>query len=163
MKVKLILLMTLVSWFSKAQSGNFMYHTMLDVLLKHSVEEISADSAFQHKKEYFFLDARSIEEYNVSYIKDAVWIGYEDFDLKRISGIDKEAKVIVYCSVGYRSEKITEQLLAAGFSTVYNMYGGVFEWVNNGYPVFNKEGKTDNIHGYNKKWGIWLNEGEVVY
>ena len=163
MKIKLILLMVLIPWFSKAQSGNFMYHTMLDVLLKHSVEEISADSAFQHTNEYIFLDARSIEEYEVSYIKDAVWVGYEDFDIKRISGVDKDAKVIVYCSVGYRSEKVTEKLLEAGFKEVYNMYGGIFEWVNSGYPVFNEEGLTQKTHGYNKKWGIWLNKGEVVY
>lgn len=163
MRIKFLLMMLLLNWFCKAQSGNFMYHGMLDVLLKHSVEEISVDSAFQNKAEYVFLDARTLEEYRVSFIKDAVWVGYDDFDLKRVSGVDKKAPVIVYCSVGYRSEKVSEQLLEAGFKNVYNMYGGIFEWINNGYPVFNSEGETHKIHGYNKKWGIWLKEGEVVY
>ena len=163
MRIKLILIMSLLTWFAKGQSSSFMYHTMLDMLLQHSVEEVSADSAFQHKKEYVFLDSRTLDEYTVSHIKDAVWVGYDDFELNRISGITKNAKIIVYCSVGYRSEKVTEKLLEAGFLNVYNMYGGIFEWVNKGYSVYNSEGETKEVHGYNKKWGLWLKKGKVVY
>ncbi len=163
MRIKLILIMSLLTWFAKGQSGNFMYHTMLDVLIKHSVEEISVDSAFQHKEDFVFLDSRALEEYKVSHINNAIWVGYDDFDLKRVSVVDKDAKIIVYCSVGYRSEKVTEKLLEAGYTQVFNMYGGVFEWVNSNHSVFNAEGKTKKIHGYSKTWGVWIKEGEVVY
>ena len=28
--------------------------------------------------------------------------------------------------------------------------------MNTGYPVFNENGKTNQIHGYDKNWGKWL-------
>ena len=44
------------------------------------------------------------------------------------------------------------------------MYGGIFEWVNEGFPVVNNQEKqTDNVHAYNKSWGIWLKKGVKVY
>jgi 3-mercaptopyruvate sulfurtransferase SseA len=66
--------------------------------------------------------------------------------------------------VGYRSEKISEKLKQAGFKDVSNLYGGIFEWVNQGNPVVDENGKiTDNIHAYSKTWGVWLNKGVKVY
>ncbi|MEZ4984799.1 MAG: rhodanese-like domain-containing protein [Saprospiraceae bacterium] len=65
-----------------------------------------------------FLDARERKEFEVSHLPGAHFIGYDDFDLSRVEKLDKGREVIVYCSVGYRSEKITEKLLAAGFTNV---------------------------------------------
>ena len=52
------------------------------------------------------LDAREQSEFNVSHIKNAKYIGYDHFKINELKDIDKETTVIVYCSVGYRSEKI---------------------------------------------------------
>ncbi|WP_159038468.1 hypothetical protein [Brumimicrobium mesophilum] len=44
------------------------------------------------------------------------------------------------------------------------MYGSIFEWVNEGKPVYNLEGEeTMKVHAYSKSWGIWLKKGEKVY
>lgn len=144
----------------KVESG--AYNLMLKTLLSHSVEEISVDEAAK-AKDAVFIDSREQQEYKVSHIKDAVWVGYEDFDIKRMNGIPKDKKVIVYCSVGKRSEDITERLQKAGYKDIANMYGGIFEWANSGKPLYNKQGKTDTVHAYSKTWGIWLNKGEKVY
>lgn len=144
----------------KVESG--AYNLMLKTLLSHSVEEISVDEAAK-AKDAVFIDSREQEEYKVSHIKDAVWVGYNDFDIKRMEGIPKDKKVIVYCSVGKRSEDITERLQKAGYNDITNMYGGIFEWANSGKPLYNKQGKTDTVHAYSKTWGIWLNKGEKVY
>lgn len=144
----------------KVESG--AYNLMLKTLLSHSVEEISVDEAAK-AKDAVFIDSREQQEYKVSHIKDAVWVGYEDFDIKRMNGVPKDKKVIVYCSVGKRSEDITERLQEAGYKDIANMYGGIFEWANSGKPLYNKQGKTDTVHAYSKTWGIWLNKGEKVY
>jgi rhodanese-related sulfurtransferase len=47
--------------------------------------------------------------------------------------------------VGYRSEKVTEKLQKAGFTQVSNLYGGIFEWVNQGYPIVNQSGATSDV------------------
>lgn len=144
----------------KVESG--AYNLMLKTLLSHSVEEISVDEAAK-AKDAVFIDSREQQEYKVSHIKDAVWVGYNDFDIKRLEGVPKDKKVIVYCSVGKRSEDITERLQKAGYKDIANMYGGIFEWANSGKPLYNKQGKTDTVHAYSKTWGIWLNKGEKVY
>ena len=134
---------------------------MLDTLLKHTVKEISPKQAVA-KKKAIFLDARKIEEYNVSHIAKAIRVGYSDFTIDKVPA-NKKTPIIVYCSVGYRSEKITEKLLAAGYKNVQNLYGGIFEWANEGYPLQDSEGRTLNVHAFNKDWGKWLQAGNKKY
>lgn len=139
------------------------FDLMLSTLLSHSAKEVGvADIAGDTTG--VFLDAREKREYEVSHIENAIWVGYEDFDLARVQNINKEERIIVYCSVGYRSEKIAEKLTEAGFINVANLYGGLFEWINQEKPVVDQSGGATNlVHAYSKKWGVWLNEGVKVY
>jgi rhodanese-related sulfurtransferase len=112
------------------------------------------------------LDAREPEEFKVSHINGAQNVGYNDFspEEKSVQKLKKSEPVIVYCSVGIRSEKIGEKLKKAGFTNVRNLYGGIFEWKNKGFPVIDSTGKkTDNIHIYGKMWGQYLSAGNPVY
>lgn len=153
--------MSIFTFAQKVESG--AYNLMLKTMLSHNVEEVEVCDVKDKQSEVILLDSRSKEEYEVSHLKGARWVGYDDFDTSRVSGIPKDKKIVVYCSVGYRSEKITEKLNAAGYKSVYNMYGGIFEWVNRGYPVYRNGKQTKKVHAYNKKWGVWLKEGEKVY
>lgn len=109
------------------------------------------------------LDAREFNEFSVSHIEGATWVGYDDFELSRVASIDKEQPIVVYCSVGYRSERVARQLINAGYTDVRNLYGGIFQWVNAGHEVVNTAGPTDSVHTYNKKWSKWLTEGVGTY
>ncbi|UOQ70558.1 hypothetical protein [Hymenobacter cellulosilyticus] len=44
-----------------------------------------------------------------------------------------------------------------------NLYGGIFQWVNEGRPVYNQQGLTKNIHPYSALWSPWLSQGTKVY
>lgn len=143
-----------------AQTQDF--DQMVDELLDHSVPEVTYDSI--DLKTVITVDAREYEEYSISHIGGAQWVGYNDFSMERVINIDKRTPIVVYCSVGYRSEKIAEKLIAEGYQTVYNLKGGVFEFVNSGQPVFSNSGlQTDSIHGYDASWGKWLEQGIKVY
>ncbi len=139
------------------------FDLMLSTLLSHSAKEVGvADVADDSLS--VFLDSREKKEFEVSHIKNAIWVGYEDFDISRLQNIARDEKIIVYCSVGYRSEKIAEKLLASGYTNVVNLYGGIFEWINQDKLVVDQTGNsTELVHAYSKKWGIWLNEGVKVY
>ncbi|RMG61980.1 MAG: rhodanese-like domain-containing protein, partial [Bacteroidetes bacterium] len=90
--------------------------------------------------------------------------GYEGFQPETVADIPRDQPVVVYCTVGYRSERIGEQLQALGFTQVYNLYGGIFAWKNQGFPVVDPEGKpTERVHTYNADWSQWLRQGEKVY
>lgn len=143
--------------------NNEAYDVMLSAMLAHSVPEIDVDS-LEENATMTLLDARAYREFEVSHIAAATWVGYDDFDLSRVAHLDKSQPLVVYCSVGYRSEKITEQLISAGFTNVSNLYGGIFEWVNHGNPLVDESGQpTEKIHAYSKSWGVWLNKGKKVY
>jgi rhodanese-related sulfurtransferase len=142
---------------------NKSFDLMLSTLLSHSAKEVGV-AEVSNDTLSVFLDSREKKEFEVSHIKNAIWVGYEDFDTARLKNIAKDEKIIVYCSVGYRSEKIAERLLASGYTNVVNLYGGIFEWVNQDKPVVDQTGnETEFVHAYSKKWGIWLNEGVKVY
>lgn len=157
-----ILLMQLFSFQDKPMKEK-AYQLMLKNMLSHSVEEVAVDKAKENPGAVW-LDARERKEYDVSRIRDAKWVGYDDFEMSRVAGIEKDADIIVYCSIGYRSEKVAEKLKRAGFTRVKNLYGGIFSWMNSDYEVKDSLGqKTQKIHAYNKLWGKWLEKGEKVY
>ena len=112
------------------------------------------------------LDTRKKEEYDISHLNNAIWVGDKAFEpnlvLEQIP--DKEKSIIVYCSIGVRSEDIGEKLLALGYKDVKNLYGGIFQWKNkNGAIYNNKEQPTDSVHAFSKYWGKLLLKGVKVY
>ncbi len=143
------------------------FDKMLDSMYKKSVPLI-APEALQEllagQEKMVVLDIRSEKEFVVSHIKGAELIDYDSFSKKKVKHLDKNTKVIVYCSVGYRSERIGEKLQAMGFSDVNNLYGGIFQWKNEDFEVVDPKGiNTDYVHTYNEKWSKWLKNGIKVY
>jgi rhodanese-related sulfurtransferase len=138
---------------------------VLEKLNSKSVPYITVQE-LQTKKEVIILDSREISEFNVSHIKDALYVGFNNFDKNKITAAipNKNTNIIVYCSIGVRSEKIGEKLLKMGYKNVYNLYGGIFEWKNNNGIVINNKGdETDNVHTYNKSWSKYLKKGTKIY
>jgi rhodanese-related sulfurtransferase len=139
------------------------YALMLDTLVEKNVPIIKI-SEVNSKTSAVFLDTRSKKEYETSHILNAIWVGYDEFSLKTLKAIPKNTPIIVYCSVGYRSEKIGEKLQKAGYKNVKNLWGGIFEWANQSHPLVNSAGQpTQKVHAYSPEWGIWLQKGEKVY
>ena len=145
-----------------AQVTDSAYKATLERLLSDRVPTIGVSEAVKQENT-IFLDARKKEEYEISHIPGAIWVGFNKFDLENIPEGLKGKDLVVYCSVGYRSQKITRKLRRAGYARAKNLYGGIFEWINQGHPVVDRQGTTQNIHGYSKKWAIWLRKGNVVY
>jgi rhodanese-related sulfurtransferase len=143
------------------------YNQKLRSLYRNSVPLITADSIvekLQVRENIFLLDTRSPEEYEVSHIAKARFIDYNKFGIQDVADIPKDATVVVYCSVGYRSERIGEKLLKMGFEDVSNLYGGIFQWKNEDRQVVNLQNQpTDSVHTYNRRWSRWLQKGIKVY
>ncbi len=163
MKILLYTLLFVCALSANAQ-GNLQ-----QLLKEHNTENVPYITVDELKKEnsnVILLDAREPKEFKVSHIENAQCVGYDHFNLdKTISSLkNKDAKIIVYCSLGIRSEDVAEKLQKAGFSNVYNLYGGIFEWKNEGNEVVNKKNKsTEKVHTFNKDWSKWLLKGKKVY
>lgn len=159
----LLLGLILLAIACSGQVRSSAFRVMLRGLLKHTVPEIGVQEAARDSSAIVFLDAREPQEYAVSHLKGAIFVGYDHFELTQLPPLDLNKRIVVYCSVGYRSEKITEKLNAAGFAHVANLYGGIFEWVNQGFPVYNAVGPTQEVHAFDHSWGVWLRKGKKVY
>lgn len=143
--------------------------TLSELLKKYNSESIpyiSVQELAISKTDIILLDAREENEYNVSHIEDATYVGYNTFKIETVvnSIENKNAKIVVYCSLGVRSEDIGEKLKKAGFTNVSNLYGGIFEWKNTDFKVYDtNHNETEKVHAFNKEWGEWLNKGVKVY
>ncbi|GAB5398936.1 MAG: hypothetical protein Aureis2KO_05210 [Aureisphaera sp.] len=141
---------------------------LLNTYNTHSIPYISVEELRmeQSQEAVVILDSRELSEYNVSHIANAQYVGYSDFSIDKVTSEieNKDTPIVVYCSLGIRSEEIGEKLKKAGFTEVKNLYGGIFEWKNKEYPVLNLSQKeTDSVHTCTKSWGKWLKKGIKVY
>jgi rhodanese-related sulfurtransferase len=152
-------------FFSSFGFAQYSIPKVLKKLNSKSVPYMTV-SELQAKDNFILLDARESKEFNVSHIKGSIHVGYDHFDNKKVTAIlkDKNATIIVYCSIGVRSEKIGEKLLKLGYKNVFNLYGGIFEWKHQGGKVVNNQNiETDEIHTFNKEWSVYLTKGKKVY
>ena len=147
--------------------GQTLYDTQLKLLYKHTVPQIRADDLHNWQKQgkkIYLLDTRTLAEYQVSHLAGAHFVDYDLFRANSLKGITRQATIVIYCAVGVRSERIGEQLLKAGYKNVFNLYGGIFAWKNEGYAVYNSRiQETDSVHTYNRVWSVWLRNGIKVY
>jgi rhodanese-related sulfurtransferase len=75
------------------------------------------------------LDVRTPAEWEGGTIKGATKMNFfdKDFD-KQLEKLDKTKPVYVYCKIGGRSGKAAKKMSKMGFTTVYNLVGGITAW-----------------------------------
>lgn len=155
--------MNCINSATSQQVTNPDFEKRIDQLINYEIPVVTVDFAQNNCSEFIFLDAREKEEFNVSHIPDARHIGYDNFNIGSVSSVSKDKKIIIYCSIGYRSEKVGKKLKDAGFKNVYNLYGSIFEWANRGYSIVNLNGDTtQKLHTYNRKWSKWIDHPQII-
>jgi rhodanese-related sulfurtransferase len=100
------------------------------------------------------IDARKPEEYAVSHLPGAHHL--PTLATVQQSAVSLDATMVVYCSVGYRSARLAQQLQDAGYTHVMNLEGSIFEWHNRGQPLVVNGAPTSAVHPYNRTWGRLL-------
>jgi phage shock protein E len=88
------------------------------------------------------LDVRTTQEWEEDgFIKGAVRVDAYSKDLsEQVSrkAVDKKKPIFVYCAAGGRSARVAQRLTQEGYTQVYNMKGGIYQWVADGLPVQTK-------------------------
>lgn len=116
------------------------------------------------------VDVREAREFAVSHLPGAIRVAPSisvDELLESLGNVSGR-KVVLYCSVGFRSSKLAqrahEALTRAGASSVVNMSGGIFRWHNEGRPLSRGDVVSSNVHPYNWRWGRLLtNRSQIRY
>lgn len=79
------------------------------------------------------IDVRTPEEYDEVHIDDAMNIDWNGDNFEEEAGtLDKTKPVYVYCRSGKRSAAAAEKMRAMGFTTVYDLRGGILAWEQSG-------------------------------
>ncbi len=121
-----------------------------------SVTPAELTEALAKDRPVVLLDAREPEEFDVSHLPGAerVTSAADAVALLRTAG--PEALVVAYCSVGYRSAALVEELLAQGVTSAVNLEGSIFAWANAGLPVHRGGAEVDEVHPFDDSWGTLL-------
>ncbi|HEX5333122.1 MAG TPA: rhodanese-like domain-containing protein [Cellulomonas sp.] len=79
------------------------------------------------------IDVRTPTEYASGHLADAVNIDVnsDTFD-SQVGQLPKDGAYFVYCHSGNRSAAATARMAKLGFTTIYNLTGGVADWQANG-------------------------------
>lgn len=163
--MRLVINLILICLFFNGVFSQKTIESTLEKFNSNSVSYISINE-LKSSKDLILLDTRNKEEYKVSKIKGAIWVGHKKFSIDSLIKIfpNKNTPIVVYCSIGVRSEDIGEKLVETGYSNVRNLYGGIFEWKNQGNPVFNSQNdRTEKVHAFSKHWGKLLTNAEKIY
>lgn len=140
------------------------YFLFLHLFLPDKTEHMKVNSLRDMPRDsVVLLDTRQYEEYTVSHLEGARWVGFDNFSISKVDTLPKNATIVVYCSVGYRSDLVGKKLKDAGFNKVTNLWGGIFAWTNRGLPLYADGKQTQKIHPYSTSWGFWLSKGEKSY
>lgn len=102
------------------------------------------------------LDVRTEAEFSISHLKDARRVEPGKPTKKLLESLDPDRAVVVYCSVGERSSKFARELRKQGIKKVFNLDGSIFQWANEGRPLYAGNGPATWVHPYNRRWGRYL-------
>lgn len=89
------------------------------------------------KQNIQLLDVRTADEYQSGHIKDAFladWNKQEQFK-ERVQALDKTKPIYVYCLSGGRSGAASVWLKQNGYTSVYNLDGGINAWKRNNKAI----------------------------
>lgn len=119
--IKLLLALVLILPFSSCQTQNKGDNLQL-------LEPKEFLAKFKATKDAQLLDVRTPEEVAEGALEGAQNINFYDADFKdKLSKLDKNKPVFVYCRSGGRSGKCAQMCKEMGFKEIYDMKGG---WLN---------------------------------
>ena len=123
-----------------------------------STQQLAAMQADDTAPDIVMLDARSATEFKVSHLPGAVLASNTRMALEALDASDQVRTVVVYCSVGYRSSRLAEKLRARSIENVFNLEGSLFQWANEGRPLYRGEERVYQAHPYDEEWGQLLDK-----
>jgi rhodanese-related sulfurtransferase len=100
------------------------------------IDTISPSTLYERlkKEEICLIDVREKDEYDVAHINPCTLIPLSSFNISQLP--QSEKPYVIYCRSGKRSSYITGLIKNLNSSlTVYNLEGGILDWIKLGLPV----------------------------
>ena len=105
---------------------------VVDLLAANEVDELLAAPP----SGLVVLDVRTPEEVAAGHLPGQRNIDFYDADfVSQLDELDKDVPYLVYCRSGNRSEVAVQQMRDLGFTTIYELEGGVLGWQQAGFEL----------------------------
>jgi len=104
------------------------------------------------------VDVRRSEEFAISHLHGAVNLRTTEQIARAVTERNPD-KTILYCSVGFRSSRLANLLAQRGGRKVLNLEGSIFQWANEGRPVYQGDKVVQQVHPYGRLWAGMLKKG----
>jgi rhodanese-related sulfurtransferase len=131
MKIKLVVLLFVSSLvFVNCKDRNAQEVKTIQLISVAEMEEALKADDVQ------LVDVRTEREYKKGHLDNAKNIVYQGANWnEQVASLDKDKPVYVYCAKGGRSAKCAALLEEAGFKKIFDLDGGITQWVNEGKKV----------------------------
>lgn len=124
-------LLGLLVLFLGCQEKGDQHELVSKVILPKELQTI-----IKEKSELQLIDVRTLREFQAGHLINAQLIDYYKPDFKKkLSELDKNKPVAVYCAVGVRSNNTLKMLKSLGFKEAYDLKGGIQAWARAGLPL----------------------------
>lgn len=92
------------------------------------IDAKSVKKMIDNNEEFYFIDVRTIEEYNFSHIPTSKNIPLDVLSERSSSEFSsKDAMIVLYCRSGSRSRVASNALISQGYTNVYDL-GAIITW-----------------------------------
>lgn len=99
-----------------------------------SAEAFSA--GINNGESFYLIDVRTPEEHNDMHIPGATLINYyESGFAEKFQAFEKDIPIYIYCATGGRSSDVSSILQQQGFTSVYDLKGGIYAWLRSNMPI----------------------------
>ena len=112
-------------YFMQMGSGNSDYG---------NVDVAEARDLMGEKAGLVILDVRTVSEFDSGHLEGAINIPIDELS-GRLSELNKDDELLVYCRTGNRSTTAVGILRENGYDQIYHMYGGIVAWNSAGLPT----------------------------
>lgn len=107
--------------------------------IKPQIKELTAadlSKRINNQQHFYLIDVRERNEFQQGSIAHAIPLskGIIERDIEKYIS-DFEAEIVVYCSGGFRSCLVADNLQKMGYSQVSSLQGGLRAWLEAGYPL----------------------------
>lgn len=103
---------------------------------KKTISLVSPSELQKVQTEVQLIDVRTPEEFESGHLESAVNINIKDSDFEsKVGAYDRSKPIYVYCKKGGRSASAAKKLKEMGFEEIYDLEGGITNWVDKGETV----------------------------
>jgi rhodanese-related sulfurtransferase/glutaredoxin-related protein len=96
----------------------------------------SVEAKINQSEQPQIIDARSAEEFVQNHLKSAINLSLDPAkSALQLNVFNKQQPVFVYAIGNYRSGLLAKKLRAQGFNQVYELPGGIANWIGSGKPI----------------------------